>query len=611
MRRIRLGLSTTAFLLISTGAALAQFPNCIAPVDNPPLSPGAGGVYPPDPAIPYNNGETKWSTDGLVINVSVNKTAPKQFIAQGMNYAPTQIGGSADFPPFNDFFYDNDVNTWQPLWNRDIELLRALGVNSIRTYGMWKWEPGFNKGGPPDGVAAYWKQLNFSAAEADENNKQFCIDPENPKDPKNYAFQHPTHVPFLDRLWNKGNNPIYVWIGISVPLTLVDPGFPQPRRDALLQFYLYTAKWLAKKYGDHPAVIGFVVGNEVDTAGTTPNSIFWQVVNNLHDIVKASAPDKLTMFTFHDTDDYNRPITTGIYQGKRGPEVYEPDVWGFNPYTNPELDGSLFSRFRDNIVKNCTTTFLTPCAKPLLYGEFGVPANTHKVQGDESYPIPWVAPNFVWMDNPPAAQCLSQQALVSPPGSGGDGPEKEFKRGKTIAVELPAKGKKYRMPDHLVPFFKRNGVNASANLMAEDQAIWIQKFWNVTKRHKAKNGSPDSEMDYSSGGYLFEWRDEWWKANPHPEFHSITGNNRCGPGCKGGCDTGAANAVFPGGWGDEQWFGVVGAQVAKGRDPKVVIDPTNGKLKGGPDILTPRAAVVAVCAMYNSGCLTPIPPSGR
>ena len=55
-------------------------------------------------------------------------------------------------------------------------------------------------------------------------------------------------------------------------------------------------------------------------------------------------------------------------------------------------------------------------------------------------------------------------------------------------------------------------------------------------------------------------------------FHSSTsgGNQNCGSGWQG-CrfptpcsNTGAANVVFPGGWGDEDWFGVTGAKV-KGR----------------------------------------------
>ncbi len=595
-------------IFAASSQAFAEFPDCIAPVDNPGLYPSQTGAYPSDPAIPYSGGRTVWSTNGLEIQLSKNGKGNRQFMVEGINYEPTQIGGSADYSPFNDFFYTNDTELWVPLWNRDIDLMRAMGVNAIRTYGFWKWEPGFNQKAPgnhPDGVAEFWQMLDFSAAKANENNKQFCF----PGNKGVYAFQHPTHKQFLDELWNGGKKPIYVWIGVSLPLSIVDPNISETRRKNLVQFYRYTAKWLAKKYGDHPAVMGFVIGNEIDTPATTPTSEFWEILNDLHRLVKASAPDKLTMNTFHDTADFARPIKTGSFVGRRGPAVYELDVWGFNPYSNPAPDGNLFSRFSEFVV-NCKGDRDTAnCTKPLLYGEFGVPGNTHEV-GDEDYPINWVAPNFIWMRNPPAAQCLTHGQLASPPrargGPGGDGPVAEYKRGRTIAIEMPTgRGERYDMPKRLARYFEGSGVQEGDDLPAADQAKWIFKFWKVTRNHKADNSSPDSKHDYSSGGFLFEWRDEWWKANPHPDFHSITGNNKCGSGCSGGCDTGAANAVFPGGWGDEQWFGINGAKANGRQNSDPVVNPYTGKLNGGPDILLPRAAVVATCQMYGK-CLTPL-----
>jgi hypothetical protein len=140
---LRLATVAAAFLLLAIpGSALAQFPNCIPEVDNPPLVPNADGTYPSDPAIPFEGDRTVWSTDRLVIKLRVNGEASEQFIAKGMNYQPTQIGGSADYPPFQDFFYENDVKTWNPLWDRDVEAMRQIGINSIRVYGTWKWEVG-------------------------------------------------------------------------------------------------------------------------------------------------------------------------------------------------------------------------------------------------------------------------------------------------------------------------------------------------------------------------------------------------------------------------------------------------------------------------------------
>jgi len=597
--------ATSAFALaicFCASHAARAFPTCDPAVSNPPLNP----PYASDPAIPYSGSHTKWSVDKLAINLSIDNGPPTQFHINGINYEPTQIGGSADFTPFNDFFYTNDVGTWNPLWARDIPLLRAMGVNAIRTYGMWKWEPGFAQPAPdaPDGVATFWNELNFDASKASENNNQFCYPPNNTSI---YAFQHPTHEDFLDLLWNNGVNPIYVWIGVSLPLELVDPNVPEACTPGVVckadfrQFYRYTAKWLAKKYGDHPAVMGFVIGNELDTPATTPTSEFWETINDIGAVIKASAPDKLAAFTFHDTDDYNRTITTGDLKNLRGPNVYGLDVYGFNPYTNPLPNGNLFTRFRDNVVLNCTQTNGSPCVKPLMYGEFGTPADMHKAEPAKPYPLQWVAENFVWKPVTPPASCLASGAQP-PPGGGGDGPAAEAASGTTIAEELPS-GAYYTMPSTLAPFFA--GFKTGQPLPAAAQADWIAYFLDVSNAKKADNSAPPSDLDFNSGGFAFEFRDEWWKANPAPYFHSVTGAQTCtscassGP-APSGCDTGAANVVFPGGWGDEEWFGAVGA-AAKGRansDP--VVNPYTGKLNGGPDTLTPRAALVALCRAYLS-----------
>jgi hypothetical protein len=160
------------------------------------------------------------------------------------------------------------------------------------------------------------------------------------------------------------------------------------------------------------------------------------------------------------------------------------------------------------------------------------------------------------------------------------------------------------MPATLAPFFPSSKTGAA--LPAAAQADWIAYFLDVSNAKKANNAAPPADLEFSSGGFMFEWRDEWWKANPVPSFHSVTGTQSCtscsnssGP-MPSGCNTGAANVVFPGGWGDEEWFGAVGA-VANGRkntDP--VVNSDTGMLNGGPDTLTPRAALVALCRAYLS-----------
>ena len=590
--------------LAATAPALANFPNCQPPLaaPNPALAPDAGGHYAPDPALPYPGPHTVWRANGLAIERTLNGATETPFIVHGVNYEPTQIGGSASISPYNDLFYTTDTKLWQPLWARDLPALRAIGVNAIRTYSFWKFEPGFAaapQNPAPTGVAAFWPQLDFTPIADPPADRQFCV----PGQPGIYAFEHRTHRDFLDRLWNNGKNPIQAWIGISLPPQLVDPATPAADRAQYLQFYRYTARWLAKMYGNHPAVMGFVIGNELDTGATTRTKLFWQTLNDIGQIVKASAPDKLTLSAFRDTPDFAATVTDAPNH-PTGPQLYNLDAWALNPYTNPAPQGNLFERYQHAVVQ-CRRADKTSCAKPLLFGEYGVPADTHVGDSNLStgaYPLPWVAPNFVWHSNPPNARCLASNELGPPPGPGGKGPQAEAAANASIAAEMPADPNHiYDMPAQLTPFF--NGVTAKTPLPAAAQADWIANFLRVAAQYQVEPSAPPSAHKFNSGGFVFEWRDEFWKSNDTPAsraHHTISGADQCAPGCPTNCNTGGANIVFPGGWADEEWFGLTSATPTNRNATDPVVAP-NGQLTGAPDTLYPRAAVVALCRAFG-GC---------
>ena len=582
------------------GPALAAFPNCQPPLatPNPPLEPDAQGNYAAQPALPFAGTHTVWRVvNRIQIERRTGTATTLPFIVNGVNYAPTQIGGSGDLPPYNDLFYTNDTGLWPPLWDRDIATMRAIGVNAMRTYGFWKFEPGFAGAPPrpaPTGVAEFWPLLDIRILPDQAADRQFCF----PGDPAVYAFEHRSHTAFLDRLWNGGGAPIHIWIAIALPLALVDAKTPPAQREQYLQFYRYSARWLARMYGNHPAVMGFVIGNELDTASTTRTRLFWDTLNDIGRVVKASAPDKLTMSVFHDTPDFNAVVADAPGQ-PRGPQMYGLDIYGFNPFNTPAPDGNLFSRFRDAVAM-CTRKDGASCAKPLLFGEFGVPADMHARSANlasNTYPVPWAGVNFIWRADPAVARCLTASDLTSPPGPGGKGPETEFNAKATIGVELPqgAQGA-YDLPASLAGHFP--GFAAGTHLGAAAQADWLADFLQVAAQYRVDPAAPPAAKKFNSGGFVFEWRDEWWKGNENaPYFHSISGNDTCGPGCPAGCDTGLANPVFPGGWGDEQWFGVTGAApYQRAASASVTI---GGVLNGGPDRLEPRAAVVAICRAFG------------
>lgn len=84
--------------------------------------------------------------------------------------------------------------------------------------------------------------------------------------------------------------------------------------------------------------------------------------------------------------------------------------------------------------------------------------------------------------------------------------------------------------------------------------------------HSTKNGG------VGSGGFYFEWNDEWWKSG-YPKEHL------------GGAPSGTKivvnqNAVFPGCYQDEAWFGL------------------NAMSKGNPNVQTPRPTLNALKAVW-------------
>ncbi len=86
-----------------------------------------------------------------------------------------------------------------------------------------------------------------------------------------------------------------------------------------------------------------------------------------------------------------------------------------------------------------------------------------------------------------------------------------------------------------------------------DLVTYMTSLWNDIENNSAVTKS----TNISSGGYIFEWSDEWWKA----------------PQCGGlGVHSGgsAQNSALPGGWDDEEWFGL------------------NSIAAGSPNVLTPN-----------------------
>lgn len=110
---------------------------------------------------------------------------------------------------------------------------------------------------------------------------------------------------------------------------------------------------------------------------------------------------------------------------------------------------------------------------------------------------------------------------------------------------------------------------------AKLQADYLQVHWEDIMDNR----------DVCCGGLVFEWTDEWWK-HENPSSHDATP---------------AANAAYPGGWGDEEWFGLNAVAMISSSSS------ASAYASRGADVLTPRAAVKSLTALWTA-TTPPAPP---
>lgn len=398
---------------------------------------------------------TIWSVDGRTIKVNGDP-----IIVKGVNYSPAPIGANTAWTPFGDYF----IPTWHKIWERDFPALRKMGANSIRLYFMYP----------------YVKNNDFSnGAVAD-------------------------HSGFLDAAYNKGAEPVYVFVAYPITNVLFrykqvdtiptngiwyyqesehgkiwvvdeayDADIAAPRRANQKSEYLTLVKQLA----DNPAVMGFVVSNEANNGIARNHPAFWKWLDDLGSDIKNVAPGKLTTIAL--VDDSMESVTLAEKLNNKMPNI---DIWGINSYRGTVSRGFdvLFS------------SFAATSSKALLVTEFGCPASGR---------------------------------------SGG------------AIVELPN--------------------NAKA------QADYLKVHWNDIA----------ANQNISAGGYVFEWSDEWWKDG-NPAAHDAAS---------------ATNSAFPGGYGDEEWFGINSIAV----NNRPANDPWNPGQPNDPDLLGSRAVYDTLADLWK------------
>ncbi|MEL6864842.1 MAG: hypothetical protein AAFP19_10495, partial [Bacteroidota bacterium] len=169
--------------------------------------------------------------------VAVNGGTATPFAVKGMCYSPCPINGSnGDAPALGDWFWDSfsgtgfSITNWKAIWDRDFPNLRSMGVNALRVYSTLS------------------RQLNADGSYPSPWN----------------SGQLFTHTDFLDKCWNNGDNPMYVMVGIPMPQQMFWKNLYDTLGNTEKAFWTNVLQETVAQMANHPAVMGFVVQNEMD-----------------------------------------------------------------------------------------------------------------------------------------------------------------------------------------------------------------------------------------------------------------------------------------------------------------------------------------------------------
>lgn len=269
-----------------------------------------------------------WTVDGT----QIKKDGESVFLA-GVCYAPTPAGAATYKPGIGDWF----APPWNGIWERDMPLMKAMGINNLRTYFFWAWTP-------PDDMRT-WEAVTSQPPSFD-------------------------HTAFLDAAAANG---IYVTIGIALDGgNIFDNGDPSLGQD-YLSFYTATAAKLAELYGNHPAVMGFCLGNEQNNRSRIVRASFWDGLAGMAQAVRQKAPGKLVMFAMQNDNPnmFTATITgSNLSVPYRFAQIF--DIWGINIYAGM---ANTLSNYAAYVANNSDTQ------RPLIVSEWGVPGGVNVPAG--------------------------------------------------------------------------------------------------------------------------------------------------------------------------------------------------------------------------------------
>ena len=413
----------------------------------------------------------------------------KPFFIKGVDYGSTQIDSLYNQAPVA-----NPLdNVYKGIWQKDLELMRADGVNAVKVYNVtldsFKNIPNYN-------VLAPQQPFRKETGKIDE---------------------------FLNAAWNNGDHPIYVVLSLQFGASnVLQPIYRKALADAF--------KITASEYGSYPALMGISIGNEINSEEYIVQPDWWKGLNDLDASIKAGFKEvgakKITTTTMIDGSEMigGKDYLKTVYYGEK--YGFKVDAWGLDLYRGPSL-GAAFQEIKRSTVK------------PAIIAEYGstaayYPASTAKH-----------GPNYSCIDYPPGSKDKPYYGL--PPPMPWDG-----------AREL------------------RNSSSANPNMQN------LVDYVKTNQQEVYANSTVQSGLGVDSGGFYFEFSDEWWKSGwSHSHIGGFIGNLI------------TVNPEFAGCYDDEAWFGLYADEKSGFGDEPYPLNSARN-----PDVRIPRPTLDAIKAEW-------------
>lgn len=305
-------------------------------------------------------------TKDLAIHFSVNGGASTPWTANGLAYGNASIGQNGSNEPL-------DVSE-QQTWTKDLPLIRGMGANAIRVYNASPNAPAI----PPSGSLSLDQFL--TAAYLGSGNPQNV------------------YVILGSMMGAPGNNPKTKCSGTTYTPSPANGGgldyLSCYEKTTYVSWVTYYT-WLARHYGGNPAVLGFTLGNEINTADDEVNAGFWKQLSNMTTAIRNAMLSKgykgQKLVFFSAVNDMNTPTSGATVAMAKGENIMQTvlfpttkiggfDVWGYDVYDGPQFGCA---------TGNCFFTDVQSyTSRPVTFLEFGAQASYHPTPGATPTPMP-------------------------------------------------------------------------------------------------------------------------------------------------------------------------------------------------------------------------------